>query len=140
MSASFQKIHPVVVALGLWWPAPARADHDPWWSRDKAVHLSVSAVMSGGWYLVLTLLGDDSRPVRAVLSTSLALLPGLAKEIYDDGQPDNHFSGKDMLFNLAGALLGTGLALTVDLLWPRAGPRRAWIAPAGPGLAVGGRF
>ena len=38
----------------------------------------------------------------------MALIPGVAKELYDAGQACNRFSWKDMGWNVAGAVLGVG--------------------------------
>ena len=96
--------------------SPAARAEDPWWDQDKGLHLAVSGALGAGVYTTLWLAGDDPRPLRLVLATGLALLPGVAKEIYDSGQPGNLFSGKDMLWNAVGAVAGVGLALGVELL------------------------
>ena len=122
--------------------SPALAD-DPWWAEDKGLHLAVSGALGAGVYTTLWLAGDDPRPLRLVLSTTLALLPGLAKEIYDSGQPNNFFSGKDMLWNTVGAVAGVGLALGLELVVLRLrGPTSEKISLrwAGNGLSLGGSF
>ena len=109
----------VIALICLAAPASAAADDDPWWGRDKALHLSVSLGLGGAAYGGLWLTGDDAPEVKLALSFSLAMLPGLAKEIYDDGQPGNRFSGKDMLWNALGALVGSGLGYVIDRLMRR---------------------
>lgn len=98
---------------------PSVAGADEWWARDKALHLSVSLGLGGAAYGGLWLTGDDTPEARLALSFSLAMLPGLAKELYDDGQPGNRFSGKDMAWNAIGALVGSTLGYVIERLFHR---------------------
>ena len=41
-------------------------------------------------------------------AVGLALIPGVAKELYDAGQDCNRFSWRDMGWNVAGAVAGVG--------------------------------
>ena len=121
---------------------PASAD-DPWWAEDKGLHLAVSGALGAGVYTTLWLAGDDPRPLRLVLSASLSLLPGLAKEIYDSGQQGNVFSGKDMLFNALGVAAGITLALGMELLvihLRRSPDDRVSFYLGGSALFIEGRF
>ena len=121
---------------------PARAE-DPWWAEDKGMHLAVSGALGAGVYTTLWLAGDDPRPLRLVLSASLALLPGLAKEIYDSGQQGNFFSGKDMLWNTVGVAAGVGLALGMELLVIRlrgSPASRVSLHLGGSAMYIKGRF
>ena len=72
---------------------------DDWMGRDKAAHFGAS--------LALGVAGSrlTNEPWEAV---GLALIPGVAKELYDAGQACNRFSWKDMGWNVAGAVLGVG--------------------------------
>ncbi len=124
-------------------PCMEAAAEEPMWDDDKVGHLLISAAVGGSVYAALTLWGDDSRASRLLLASGLALLPGLAKEIYDAGQPKNHFSSADMLWNLVGALAGAGLGLGVDLIVERLRAPPAVnlrLNIAGPGASVSGRF
>jgi putative lipoprotein len=116
--------------LGLAASAPAGAAADGWWGADKASHLGISFALGASAYGGLALAGKDVRVVRLLLSVGLALAPGLAKEIYDSGQPGNSFSARDLTWDLVGAVTGSLVALTVELVirrWVarrmRAGPR-----------------
>ena len=129
-----------ILMLLLCAPAAGHAA-EPLWDADKPLHLGLSAALGGGIYAALTIWSDQRRPARLLLSTSLALLPGLGKEIYDAGQPGNRFSHADMLWNLVGALAGAGIGLGVDLLVEHArGPPAVRVSVAGPGAVVSGRF
>jgi uncharacterized protein YfiM (DUF2279 family) len=95
----------------------ARADD--WWGRDKAYHLAVSFAMAASWYGALSLVGDDPPPVRLAMASSLAVVPGLLKEVYDSGRPGNAFSAKDMTWDVLGVALGCLAGLAVDLWWAK---------------------
>jgi uncharacterized protein YfiM (DUF2279 family) len=129
----------LVAALSL---CPGVAGADSWWGADKALHLSVSLALGATAYGGLWLASDDGPAVKLALGWSLAMLPGLAKEIYDDGQPGNSFSGADMLYNALGALVGCGALLTIELVLARrrGPPARVTLGPWGRGVALGGTF
>lgn len=70
---------------------------DDWSGSDKAAHFGVSFALGVG----ASRLSDDT-----ATAFGLALLPGLAKELYDATQDCNRFSWKDMGWNAAGAFIG----------------------------------
>jgi uncharacterized protein YfiM (DUF2279 family) len=70
---------------------------DSWGGSDKAAHFGVSAALGVG----ASRLSDDT-----ATAVGLALIPGLAKELYDAGQDCNRFSWRDMAWNAAGAYVG----------------------------------
>ena len=72
---------------------------DDWLGRDKAAHFGASFALG----VAGSRLTDQ--PWGAV---GLALIPGVAKELYDAGQDCNRFSWRDMGWNVAGAALGVG--------------------------------
>ena len=43
---------------------------------------------------------------RIILGTTLGSLPGLVKELIDSTKRENHFSGSDLAFDVAGAFVG----------------------------------
>lgn len=72
---------------------------DDWMGSDKAAHFGASFAFGvAGSRLT-------REPWEAV---GLALIPGVAKELYDAGQDCNRFSWRDMGWNVAGAVLGVG--------------------------------
>lgn len=73
------------------------AHHDDWTGSDKAAHFGVSLALGVG----ASRLSDDT-----LTAVGLALVPGLAKELYDSQQDCNRFSWKDMAWNAAGAYIG----------------------------------
>lgn len=75
--------------------------------KDKIAHMSASAVIHSGTYIVVETLQDGRgkywKPFVVVN------IVGGAKEIYDSQQPHNRFSTGDMLYNNIGAILSLGL-------------------------------
>lgn len=94
------------------WAAGAQAQDD-WLGRDKALHFSVSAGLAGASYGVGSLVLEE-RWQRALLAGSVSLSAGLAKEAYDWAGP-GHASGRDLVWDLLGCLVGVGVAWLVDL-------------------------
>lgn len=102
-------------------PARARADDDPWWGRDKALHLGASAALALGGYGLGVLLFEQPPP-RYALGAGIALGLGAIKELVDLVGP-GHPSLRDMTFNV----LGTGAGLLLAFLLERlvaGSPRR----------------
>lgn len=71
--------------------------NDDWTGSDKAAHFGVSLALGVG----ASRLSDDTWT-----AFGLALVPGVAKELYDGTQDCNRFSWKDMAWNAAGAYVG----------------------------------
>jgi uncharacterized protein YfiM (DUF2279 family) len=99
------RIMALSVALAL--TASEATANDAWWGQDKALHLGAGLAIGSGCYGTLTLVGDDSAALRALLCATLGQLPGLGKEIYDSGRPKNAFSPKDLLWTTVGVLVST---------------------------------
>lgn len=88
---------PFVLALGVSGHAHACPGTDKWIASDKAAHFGVSF----GLGVAASQVTPDN-----LSAFGLALLPGLAKEIYDSQQNCDHFSWKDMAWDAVGAYLG----------------------------------
>lgn len=71
--------------------------NDDWTGSDKAAHFGVSLALGVG----ASRLSDDTWT-----AFGLALVPGVAKELYDGTRDCNRFSWKDMAWNAAGAYVG----------------------------------
>lgn len=97
---------------------------DAWWAEDKALHLSVGGGLGAACYVGLWLTSDDPAWLRATLCAWATILPPLGKEIYDEGRPRNHFSGKDLLWSLVGAWIATAAAYGVELIVHSLAPAR----------------
>jgi putative lipoprotein len=108
----------VVLALLLGPAAGARADPDPWFGRDKALHFSFSAGIAGGGYGVaaqVTQDSNDARRWRLLTGAGLAIAAGGGKEIldrYDGGDA----SWRDFTWDLVGTATGLGIAWLIDRL------------------------
>ena len=90
------------------------AHADEWLGRDKALHFGVSAAISGTSYGVTTAF-TDRRATAFAIGAGVALGAGIAKETYDalgHGDP----SWKDLAWDLAGTLVGLGIAYGIDVL------------------------
>jgi len=102
----------LLICLSPRWASAEPAD--PWWGKDKALHFGVSAGLAAGGYGVASLVLQE-RWQRATAGASFALTLGVGKELYDlagYGSP----SFKDLAWDVAGTLVGTGVALVVDVL------------------------
>jgi putative lipoprotein len=88
-------------------------ESDPWWGEDKALHFGVSVGLSAGGYAVSSLWLDE-RWQRATAGATFSLTLGIGKELWDlSGHGSASY--KDFTWDVAGTLVGTGLALAIDL-------------------------
>jgi putative lipoprotein len=90
-------------------PAP---DPDPWFGRDKALHFTACAAISGAGYGV-TALGTPDVRIRVAFSAGLGIVAGAGKELLDlagFGDP----SWKDFAWDVIGTIVGVGISLSVD--------------------------
>lgn len=107
-----------VLALGLLLSservcAQKAQDPDPFWGPDKALHLGVSAAITGGGY-GLSCVIDQNVGARAAIAASIGIGAGLAKEVADAlglGTP----SWKDFLWDVIGTGISLSLAVSLDL-------------------------
>lgn len=92
----------------------ARApDPDPWWGTDKALHLGVSAGLTGGGYALAAPFVDDVAG-RAAIAASVGIGAGLIKEVADAlglGTP----SWKDFLWDVIGTSVAVSVSVSIDL-------------------------
>jgi putative lipoprotein len=91
----------------------ARADDDPFWGRDKALHFAVAGTIAGTGYGVTTALTPDRWKALAIGGT-LAVGAGALKEGLDAaglGDP----SWKDFAWDVIGAACGLGVAWAIDV-------------------------
>jgi putative lipoprotein len=89
------------------------SDPDPWFGPDKALHFGASAAIAGGGY-ALSAVFFDEYGARAGIGGGLALTAGVTKEALDAaglGRP----SWRDLAWDVLGAAVGVGVALTIDV-------------------------
>jgi len=95
-------------------PNARASDEDPWFGQDKALHFSATAILSSAGYAASVSFTEEPT-TRALTGASVAMTVGIAKELHDlagYGDP----SWRDMTWNVAGSVVGTALALAIDLL------------------------
>ena len=91
-------------------------------ASDDRKHFDISAMCGAGSQTLLQHRPELSAFERIVYGTSLATLPGLAKELADSRTPGNRFDKRDLGADAAGALtgalfsglLGTSVIVLVD--------------------------
>lgn len=79
-------------------------------SDNEALHFGVSTILGAAGETIIHHKTKMGAAERIGYGTVLGSLPGLAKEIIDSTKNDNHFSGKDMAANVAGAFVGSVIA------------------------------
>jgi uncharacterized protein YfiM (DUF2279 family) len=84
----------------------AEVSADSWWSRDKRLHLAVSAGMVGLSYHLLHDRWHCEAQESRRLSMSLTALAGLIKEVSDKRKIPPTCSYKDLVADGLGILLG----------------------------------
>lgn len=95
--------------------ATFRQPGDAWWGPDKAKHFTASFVLAAGTSAALKS-SSESEATASAGGLLAASATGTAKEVYDQNIKRTYFSGKDMVWNLVGGLLGglTGAALVEE--------------------------
>jgi putative lipoprotein len=96
---------------------------DPWLGRDKLAHFGASAVIAGIGYGA-SMIGTNDLRLRIAFGVGAGVLVGGAKEMVDMagfGDP----SWKDFTWDIAGTVVGVGIALSLDLAIHALRPRSA---------------
>lgn len=125
----------MALALGLSMGAgerDARADEDPWFGPDKALHFSVSAGLSSITYGVAATQYDARYP-PLLWGAGVSLTLGVGKELYDlTGRGDP--SWKDLTWDVLGTAAGLLLAWSIDLVVRGVSPRHPLLASPSPAM------
>lgn len=83
--------------------ADRMVDHDEWLAEDKAFHLASSAFLTAGGFYFFHQEQDVERNKNLRAAAGVALVLGIAKEVYDKRHPDKHVaSWKDLAADAAG--------------------------------------
>jgi uncharacterized protein YfiM (DUF2279 family) len=90
-------------------PAEASSSADTWGGQDKALHFSVSAPFGTLGMVMAQRMGATAPVERVLWGALIGTVPGLTKELVDWRSQSGTASGKDLLANFAGALLGATL-------------------------------
>lgn len=85
-------------------------------TNDKTLHFGISSIAG---YLAETVIHTNPKVMnsdvkRVAYGTLLGSVPGLIKEVIDSNESNNHFSGDDMVANVAGAFFGSLIASQVN--------------------------
>ena len=94
----------------------ARAQPDPWFGADQAMHFSISsaaAIFGYGTSAVFL----DSPKKRLVYGASVAFLAGVGKELWDASGKNGDPSVKDLAWDALGAVVGLAICLAIDQLF-----------------------
>ena len=84
-------------------------NNEGWFSSDKGFHFLGSFMTTvAGAKSFERFSNWESKP-SIIVAASVSFSIGLGKEIYDSSRPDNKFSYKDILANVAGILVGIGV-------------------------------
>lgn len=103
-----------VAVLTLMAPRVARADDDPWFGKDKALHFAAGTMFAAAGYNFGVSV-FDSRPLGFVTGGALAAAAGIGKELVDltgAGDP----SWRDLAWTGIGCVCGLALAWGNDAL------------------------
>jgi putative lipoprotein len=113
--ATFRRSLAVALALAVFLvarPSARAVEPDPWFGRDKLMHLSVSFALAGTSYA--TAAGITKRTsVRVLSGAGIALSAGIAKELYDRSSGGDA-SWRDLSWDAIGTATGTLVAWLVD--------------------------
>jgi VanZ family protein len=82
--------------------------------KNIVLHFGLSTILGGAAESYLHYETHLGSPERILYGTLIGSFPGLAKEVIDSSNADNHFSGSDMVANVAGAFVGAVIANFVN--------------------------
>lgn len=78
---------------------------DFWFSRDKVQHVAACFFVTFSTRIAATAVLNVERKAANVMAGGIATFVGFVREVTDDYQYNNIFSGKDMVADLLGMLL-----------------------------------
>lgn len=136
MTRSFL-IATALVGFVVAFPARAHAEDDPWFGKDKALHLAATSTIAAGGYAVGAI-AFEARGHALLFGGGLALTAGVVKEALDLGGL-GQASWKDLAWDGIGTAAGLLVAWGVDLVVRGVSARRPLLdapPPGGVGVAV----
>ena len=102
-----------ILALLLGGCASLKHPDDHWFGRDKAYHFGISAGVSAGLAAVAVNNGQSDAEAMT-LAVAFTMPLGVGKETYDRNIRKTYCSGKDLLWDLAGALAGGAVGVSLQ--------------------------
>jgi len=90
-------------------PSSSSAPDDRWWARDKALHLTGSALWTLSTQYVLVRKAEWSGTDALPVSVASGAAVGVAKELYDATRPSGTASARDLVADAVGIGLAAGV-------------------------------
>lgn len=87
------------------WSAPLELFGEKLFTRNSATHTLTAGFLYCYSYEMLQHAGGLDKHKSSMVSFSITNVIGLLKEIFDEKEPGNKFSYKDLLCNLAGSAM-----------------------------------
>ncbi len=78
---------------------------DPWFGEDKLYHLTVASLMTGAFYHLFYCKMEIEEKTSITSSLGIVVTASISKEIWDKKR-GKFFSYKDLLFDIAGIVVG----------------------------------
>lgn len=94
-----------IISLGGGCAAPAR-NQDNWFGPDKLYHFAAATAFGAGSQVVASNNGA-SESNAAIIGVSVAIGVGAAKELYDQELKRTGWSWKDLVWDVAGGIVGS---------------------------------
>lgn len=82
---------------------------DSWFSRDKGLHCSGSLILTAAVFNMHYRFGEPSRDQATLRAAGTSLVFGLTKELWDASKVNNHFSYKDLFYDVLGIIIAGAL-------------------------------
>lgn len=86
---------------------------DHWFGRDKAYHFGISAGISAGLAAAAENNGCNDGEAM-VFAVAFTMPVGVGKELYDRKVKKTYCSGKDLVWDLVGALAGGAVGVSLQ--------------------------
>jgi len=120
MHLSAQRFHHGLLGEPLHSPSVSTVDslrkpvfHDSWFSRDKGLHGAGSLILTAAVFNVQYRFGKSVREDAVLTSVGTALMVGISKELFDASRVNNHFSYKDLIYDVLGIMIA-GVLISSD--------------------------
>jgi uncharacterized protein YfiM (DUF2279 family) len=101
----------ITLGLSLLLASPVKEEKpkDPWFAFDKVQHFTFACLISLSTQYVLVNKMAMQKNEAIIISSSVSLIAGVGKELYDRNKPKGFFSRRDLIADL----LGLGFAVYI---------------------------
>ena len=102
------KLHPKIILYSFLFTVLVQGD-DFSLKKDKKLHFGISFIfgVASTTYIENNYKNNYSRKKKILLSTSLAVIPGILKEVMDSKEQNNSFDKADLSYDVLGAFTGS---------------------------------